>query len=113
MIKLHYNVADALDECIHKLDVGERKEPIFRRRHPKSIMFIKEPEKRAPRQALGFSPLRRHPSNPSRDSSHNIRGGDSFSSQGDHDDEDEFERDWVTKGITRTIPHPKTIQVLR
>jgi hypothetical protein len=112
MIKLHYNVADALDECIHKLDVDERKEAIFRRRHPKAIMFIKETNKRTPTQALGFSPLRRAPSNPSPDSSanaSNIRGGDSFSTQGDpDDDEDEFEKDWVTKGLPRSFPTKNT-----
>ena len=109
MIKLHYSVADTLDECIHKLDVGDKnRETIFRRRHPKSILFVQGHNKPTTRQALTFSPFRRVPSNPSHDSSAkasnniHIRGADSLSTHTESDDEDEFEREWVTNGVARS-----------
>lgn len=101
MIKLHYNVADALDECIHKLDVESRREVVFRQRHPRSILFVQE-GKKPPQQALTFSPMRRNHSTPESSKESKLKGADSTSSSHtESDDEDEFEREWVTKGAFR------------
>lgn len=92
MIKLHYSVADAIDECIQKLDIGEMVLS-NQQDHPRSILFVPE-VKKFPRETLSFSPLaRRKVESPevSRE------GKIDVVSYHTENDEDEIEREWVTR----------------
>jgi hypothetical protein len=96
MIKIHYSLADTLDHCVERLltaeDSAVRRRSIVR---PRSKLVIPE-SRRTKGGAFQHSPLKHSKTS---DPVVKHKGEESLCSQtADFDDEDEYERCWVSQG---------------